>query len=140
MQLSKNFIFSHDVLHVLWKFIVFFGQFVKLIVGNHGLFADFFCIDKEWRVFVFFRHFPESGRELSDGGIFVSVLFDEFLVEELLSFEFLAKIFELIDWVGVFFLKFGFHGFDIFGNDFIDIFDLFSCNKEFGMVFVSFLR
>lgn len=95
-------------------------------MSNHGLLTDLLRVDQQRRILVFFGHFPQSCRELSNGGIFVSILLNEFFVEELLPFELLPEIFQLIQRVRVFLFQLGLHTAHIFSDDFINIFDLFA--------------
>lgn len=109
-------------------------------MGNHDLLTDLFGVDKEGGILVFFGHFSQPGRKLSDDGIFVAIFFCEFLIHELLSLKFISEFPQLFGGIEVFFFEFGLHGSDVFIDDFVDVFDLFSGDEKFGVIFVSFLR
>jgi hypothetical protein len=140
VELSQDFVFGHDVFHVFGKFVVFLSEFVKLIVGDHDLLTDLLCVNKEGRVLVFFGHFSQSCRELSNDGVFVLIFFGEFLIHELLSLQLISEFSELFGGIEVFFLEFGFHGFNVFIDNFVNVFDLFSGDEELSVIFVTFLK
>jgi hypothetical protein len=109
-------------------------------VGNHDLLTDLFCVHEERRILVFFGHLSQSCRKLSDDGVFVAIFLSEFLVHELLSLQLISKLSEFFGGVEVLFFEFGFHGFDVFIDDFVDVFDLFSGDEELSVIFVTFLK
>ena len=64
MEFSQNFIFSKQILNIGARFVVLFGEFVEVLVGDCDLFANLLYVHQEGRILVLAAHFLESEGEL----------------------------------------------------------------------------